>query len=87
MTRLPAPGLCLLVRAYCSLCEAMHAHAAALALATGRPLQVLDVDADPALEAAWGDAVPVLFLGPPDERNELCRYHWDAQRVATAVPP
>ena len=36
---------------------------------------------DAALEAVWGDRVPVLFLGPPAPARELCHYHLDAARV------
>ena len=35
--------------------------------------QVLDVDEHPALEARWGEWVPVLLHGD----HELCHYHLD----------
>lgn len=79
--------LTLLVRAYCSLCEDMHARATMAATAAGRPLHLIDVDADSALEAAWGEAVPVLFLGAPAPGHELCRHRWDARRVNAALGP
>lgn len=56
-----------------------------LALARGVALDVIDVDADPALEAAWGERVPVLFLGAPEPAHELCHYHFDPGRVAAAL--
>ena len=36
-------------------------------------VDVVDVDSDPALEAKWGDKVPVLLDGD----IELCHYHLD----------
>ena len=39
--------------------------AAAAGRARGAPIAVVDVDADPALERAWGERVPVLFAGEP----------------------
>ena len=38
-------------------------------------VEVVDVDSDPALEAKWGDKVPVLLDGD----IELCHYHLDAE--------
>ena len=40
-------------------------------------IEVRDVDADPALEALWGDKVPVLLEGD----TELCHYHLDPDAV------
>ena len=40
-------------------------------------LEVVDVDADPALEARYGELVPVL-VGP---EGELCHYHLDRAKV------
>jgi hypothetical protein len=77
--------LTLLSRAYCHLCDEMRE---ALAPLVGRtPVDVIDVDAPghAALEALWGDAVPVLFAGAPAPGNELCRYRLDAERVAAAL--
>jgi thioredoxin reductase (NADPH) len=77
--------LTLLSRAYCGLCDVMRDAVAPIAAARRVPLDVLDVDAHPALEARWGELVPVLFLGVPEAHNELCHYHYDAQRVARAL--
>jgi hypothetical protein len=77
--------LTLLVRAYCHLCDEMHAALAPLATAGGAAIAVVDVDADPSLEAAWGEFVPVLFAGDPSPANELCRYRLDPARVAAAL--
>jgi hypothetical protein len=77
--------LTLLVRAYCHLCDEMLAALAPLAGDT--PVDVMDVDAPAhaALEAQFGEAVPVLFAGAPAPGAELCRYRLDAARVAAAL--
>lgn len=79
-----AHRLTLLSRAYCGLCDDMREAAARVTGRHGWTLEDIDVDADPVLEARWGDLVPVLFLGPPDAANELCHYHFDAARVDAA---
>ncbi len=64
--------LTLLSRAYCHLCDEMLAALRPIADAHGASIHVVDVDADPALEAAYGDDVPVLFAGDPgDGRGAL----------------
>ena len=63
----------------------MHAAVLPLATAHGVPLIVIDVDADPQLEAAHGDRVPVLFLGTPEGGRELCHFHVDLPRVRAAL--
>jgi Glutaredoxin-like domain (DUF836) len=68
----------LLVRAYCHLCDEMRAELAPLLVSTKATVELLDVDADPALETLWGDKVPVLLGGG----RELCRYRLDAPAVA-----
>ena len=70
--------LTLLVRAYCHLCEEMREELAPLLGSGKATLELLDVDADPALEARWGDKVPVLLGG----EQELCHYRLDAVAVA-----
>lgn len=67
----------LLGRTYCHLCEDMEAALRPLLAGTGVVLDVIDVDADPALEARFGLLVPVLLAG--DE--ELCHYHLDEARL------
>jgi len=42
----------------------------------GFKLEVIDIEDDHALEAKYGDKVPVLVDG--DE--EICRYHFDHER-------
>ena len=57
---------------------------APLAAAAGARVTEIDIDAHPALEAHYGDRVPVLLLGGADGR-ELCHYHLDRARVASAL--
>jgi thioredoxin reductase (NADPH) len=65
--------LTLLTRAYCHLCDEMRAEVGPLAAAAAVPVDEIDVDGDPALEARWGDRVPVLLGG----ERELFHYHVD----------
>jgi thioredoxin reductase (NADPH) len=69
--------LTLLVRAYCHLCDEMSEDLAPLLASCDATVELLDVDADPVLEARWGDKVPVLLGG----EQELCRYRLDAAAV------
>jgi hypothetical protein len=75
----------LLVRSYCHLCDDMLE--ALVPLLGPAPVDVLDVDAPEhaALEAEFGDAVPVLFAGPVLAANEVCRYRLDRERLASAL--
>ena len=75
----------LLSRSYCHLCDEMQE--ALRPLTAAMPVDVIDVDAPEhaALEARWGDAVPVLFAGEPAPGHELCRYRLDAARVVAAL--
>ena len=75
--------LTLLVRAYCHLCDEMRAALAPWAEAHGCAVDEIDVDADPALEARWGESVPVLLA---DER-ELCHYRFDQAAFAAFFVP
>ncbi len=40
-------------------------------------LEIIDVDSDPALEARYGELVPVLV----GSEGELCHYHLNAGKV------
>jgi thiol-disulfide isomerase/thioredoxin len=67
-------------RSYCHLCQDMLD--ALQALHSGaRPftVEVIDVDADPALVARFDELVPVLFGDP--SQPELCHYFLDEQKV------
>ena len=67
-------------RGYCHLCDDMLAALLAMACAA-QPftVEVIDVDADPALVARFDELVPVLFgdLAAP----ELCHYFLDQAAV------
>ena len=67
-------------RTWCHLCEDMLAALLALPGSAGFAVEVIDVDADPALEARFNELVPVLYgkLDAP----ELCHYFLDRDAVA-----
>jgi hypothetical protein len=69
--------LILLSRAYCHLCDEMEAALRPLIGTT--PLDVIDIDApeNAALEAQFGDLVPVLFHDAAVASNEICHYFLD----------
>jgi Glutaredoxin-like domain (DUF836) len=82
----PAAGLRFLLysRPGCGLCEEMLEELAALPAAQGHPIDVLDVDADPATRSRYGHKIPVLlFAGElvcrgrldPDEVDKALAYH------------
>ena len=77
--------LTLLSRAYCHLCDEMRDALLPIALRHGVAVVEVDVDAHPALEAAFGDLVPVLLLGTPEQGVELCHYRLDAPAVEAAL--
>lgn len=66
-----------LSREWCHLCHDMIAALRPLADAYGWRIEILDVDADAALEARWNELVPVLLDGD----MALCHWHLDAERV------
>ncbi len=69
--------LTLLSRGYCHLCHDMEVALRPLLEEFGATLTVLDVDADPALEARYDELVPVLLHG----ETELCHYHLDEPKT------
>lgn len=69
--------LTLYSRVYCHLCHDMLAALEAMRGEFDFELQVIDVDADPALEARYNELVPVLEAGG----QELCHYFLDVARV------
>ena len=85
-TRAAGEGLqlTLLVRAYCHLCDEMRDALMPLAQSASAHVIEIDVDADAAIEARFGDLVPVLLLGGVDGL-ELCHYRLDKARVADAL--
>lgn len=72
-----ATELTLLSRSYCHLCHDMEVALAPLAEEFGATVSVVDVDADPALEAKYDELVPVLLHGDA----ELCHYFLDVPKV------
>lgn len=72
------PRLVLYSRVYCHLCDDMLAALEPLREAFDFSVDVVDVDADPVLEAKYDELVPVLEA----EGEELCHYHLDLARVS-----
>jgi glutaredoxin len=58
----PAPRLQLLTRAGCHLCAVAAETLDRIAAEAGLTLAAVDVDADPELQAEYGDRVPVVLL-------------------------
>lgn len=76
-------------RTYCHLCTDMEAALRILQGSFDFDVRIIDVDADSALEARFGERVPVLTHGGV----ELCHYFLDEAAVrrhlsaASRVPP
>lgn len=69
--------LTLMSRGYCHLCHDMEMALVPLAEEYGVFVRVLDVDADPVLEAKFDELVPVLLHG----ETELCHYFLDEAKT------
>ena len=71
-------------RSYCHLCDDMLA--ALQVMAGDRPfaVDVIDIDADPALVARFDELVPVLF-GADLAAPELCHYFLDQEAVRACL--
>ncbi len=68
-------------RSYCHLCDDMLAALKAMETDGRRfDIDVIDVDADPALVARFDELVPVLF-GADLAAPELCHYFLDHEAV------
>ena len=67
-------------RSYCHLCDDMLAALQAMAGAQQFAVDVIDIDADPALVARFDELVPVLF-GADLAAPELCHYFLDPDAV------
>lgn len=80
------PDLTLYMRVWCHLCDDMTAALAQQLPEGAYRLHQVDVDSDPALEARFGERIPVLVTGtpatPPEQAVELCHYFVDPQAVA-----
>jgi Glutaredoxin-like domain (DUF836) len=70
-------GFVLYSRRRCHLCDEMLA-ALRAQLGMAAPITVIDVDSDPALEARYGENVPVLMY----DQTEVCRHRHNAEKVA-----
>ncbi len=80
------PVLTLYWREYCHLCHDMLAQLQVLREALGGTsvfdIEILDVDADPALEAKYDELVPVLTTGRTSTgERELCHYFLKPEAV------
>jgi len=73
--------LTLYFRDYCSLCHQMLAQLQPWRQQYGFDILVVDVDADPALEARFNELVPVLMDGD----TEICHWHLDEVRLAATL--
>ena len=78
-------ALTLLTRAYYHLCDEMRDALSPIARAHSVTVAEIDVDAHPELEDRYGDLVPVLLLGSPEDRQALCHYHLDGAAVEAAL--
>jgi thiol-disulfide isomerase/thioredoxin len=77
--------LTMLSRSYCHLCDEMREALAPIAESHSAAVIEVDVDAYPDLEAQYGDRVPLLFLGAPADRAEVCHYRLDRDAVLRAL--
>jgi len=66
-----------LSREWCHLCHDLVAALEPVAAELGWSVRVLDVDADPELEARWDELVPVVLA----DGRELCHYHLDEAAI------
>ena len=73
------PYFVLYSRSWCHLCEDMLGALRACMARLGLPytVDVVDVDADPALVARFDELVPVLHAAGAGEPAELCHYFLD----------
>lgn len=68
-------------RSYCHLCDDMLAALHALGGEYRFSVEVVDVDADPALVVLYDELVPVLVGKRQDSSEQLCHYFLDEARV------
>ena len=69
--------LTLISRGYCHLCHDMEVAIKPLAEEFGARVTIVDVDANPDLEARYDELVPVLLHG----EIELCHYFLDEAKT------
>ena len=73
--------LTLVSRSYCHLCHEMELMLRPLAAEFGVDVDVVDVDADPELEALYDELVPVVL----HRGTELCHYFLDVAKVRACL--
>ena len=71
------PRFTLYSRRWCHLCDDMLSGLHTMQATERFDIEVVDVDSEPALEAVYGELVPVLMHG----ENRLCHYHLDTVAV------
>lgn len=81
MTTAAPRRLTLYHRRDCHLCEVMHAEVEAACAGRAVVLELVDVDADPALAARYGTLVPVLCV----DGQEVSRYRLDPDALEAAL--
>ncbi|MBM3115514.1 glutaredoxin family protein [Jeongeupia naejangsanensis] len=72
------PVLKLFGREYCGLCLTMRDQLQPLAEQHGFAVEWIDIDDNDALEALYGELVPVLTN---EDGVEICHYHLDVQAL------
>ncbi|WP_083300613.1 glutaredoxin family protein [Jeongeupia sp. USM3] len=72
------PALKLYGREYCGLCLTMRDQLQPLAARHGFAVEWVDIDDNDALEALYGELVPVLADA---DGGEICHYHLDLQAL------
>lgn len=79
---MPEIQLILYSRSYCHLCDQMRDALLEMRALYRFALEVVDVDADPALIAQYDELVPVLVgCGNGVAPLQLCHYFLDTQKV------
>ena len=79
--RTPPTSVALVTREGCGMCAAAEPVVRRAAQDAGLALEVLDVDADPALRAAYTDKVPVVLL----DGLEHAYWHVDERTLRKAI--
>jgi hypothetical protein len=83
---MPAYNFTIYSRSYCHLCDDIRdALKAALAIlqCTKYTIEMVDVDADPALLAEYDELVPVLLARKNNgQASRLCHYFLDKERLS-----
>ncbi len=77
MTSKQHPRLTVYSRAWCHLCDDLLAALRPICAELGADIEIIDVDAHPEFEEAYGERVPVVV----GSKTELCHYFLDAAAV------